>query len=134
MWAHYARSFAGFVIGLRTDNNFFRSNTNAFTLLPVNYASLRPLAEFDPAIAIEENGWLTRAVFFTKASPWAYESEWRMVRPLIEAEDKNLHLFSFPGIQASEWVEGTGASPRTPGIYRIGTNPEAGDNDRRRVR
>ena len=30
------------------------------------------------------------------------------------------------GIPGSKWVINLGASPQTPGIYRFGTNPEAG--------
>lgn len=79
LWAHYAATHSGFVIGMRTDGGPL--TTRILDLLtegelrPVIYHPSRVMVSCDP---LE----LPVDVLFRKTSPWAYEEEWRVVRRL----------------------------------------------------
>lgn len=81
MWAHYAKNYTGYVIGLHSQK--IRSVENPPTerlssIWKVSYVSERP--EIDPfafhEIHPEE---LERIVFCKKAEGWKYEREWRCI-------------------------------------------------------
>ncbi len=98
MWAHYASSHAGFVIGFDNQHSYFDSRKGPgdelHYLRKVKYVDQRPNLPMNELTGDD--------MFLTKSSHWAYENEWRILRPLQEADrviDKGseaIYLFSFP--------------------------------------
>jgi len=85
LWAHYARSHRGFVIGFNTDHPSFQSYGS---LVQMNYSTRRPRIDsqnFDGVL---------HALSF-KSKEWKYEREWRIVTPL-DACEKSCELFLKP--------------------------------------
>lgn len=81
MWSHYAESHRGFVVGFDTSHGFFSqraAEAPQFGLQPVQYANTRPgfSPDLDPS----------RDPMFVKSTAWIYEHEWRIVRPLAQAD------------------------------------------------
>jgi hypothetical protein len=75
MWAHYAESHRGILLGFNEEHAFFnhrRSENDEFYFLrKVIYADLPPAPS---ALAVDGN-----ALFVTKGTKWSYEREWRML-------------------------------------------------------
>ncbi len=101
LWAHYADGHKGFVLQFSSDDEFFLPDpTDSETLSgaqPVIYGNDRPsLVEI-----IDEHNRL-ELYFFRKSIAWAYEEEWRIVRPIAKADDirnndgEPVALFRFP--------------------------------------
>ncbi len=98
MWAHYADSHRGILLGFDERHAFFnrrRSENDEFYFLrKVVYADLPPA----PSILTLEGN----AMFVTKGTEWAYEREWRMLAPLgdasrcVKVAGDSVHLYSFP--------------------------------------
>ena len=98
MWAHYANSHQGYVVGFDADNDFFKPRKGdpkkCGLLMPVEYSDSCPQLFVEPGkidIPIE--------LFFTKTTKWSYEQEWRMLRMQLSADDilsNNIHLFKVP--------------------------------------
>jgi hypothetical protein len=111
MWAYYADSHVGIVVGFDEEHSFFKS--------------CRPIVYSDDPIHVSSNfGWvrvggiewdhggildgkinkISDDLFFRKRSGWTHEQEWRMIRPLTDAykvigKDMNgydIHLFEVP--------------------------------------
>ncbi len=113
MWSHYTGNHSGFVLAFDEGHEFFRSPRygepdDMGSLRRVKYSSERP--RFDPLVdmSLVNNmsdeyaiSWLVK-MFFTKSQEWAYEQEWRMLKPLdkankmIETPTGNVLLFSLP--------------------------------------
>lgn len=99
MWAHYADSHKGFVLGFDGDHQFFkRNNLRKITgLRRIKYSSARVVpanAGFVPAD-------LAEPLFFTKNTSWSYEEEVRVMADLANADIKptasdGVYLFNFP--------------------------------------
>lgn len=97
MWAHYAASHEGFVIGVDEGHPFFNSPNGTADefrrLRKVKYVEKRPSLPMSQLTGDD--------VLLTKSSQWSYENEWRILRPLqeadkvIEASPYPIHLFSF---------------------------------------
>ena len=107
MWAHYADSHRGFVIGFDSNSDFFNpDNGKAIDgLRPVTYSGER--AEFpESGLTSADSAQLHSAneqLFFTKNSDWAYEQEMRILgQPsaadtTIPVDDSyDICLFKFP--------------------------------------
>lgn len=98
MWSHYADSHQGFVLGFNADHKYFhqqRSEVDEFGYLrKVEYRENRPSCPM-----IELTG---TDVFLVKSLQWKYEEEWRVIRPLRDADEMimkepyPIFLFSFP--------------------------------------
>lgn len=98
MWAHYAESHRGILLGFNEEHSFFnckRSDNDEFYFLrKVIYADLPPTTS---ALGVDGN-----ALFVTKSTKWSYEQEWRMLAPLedssrcIEISGDTVHLFALP--------------------------------------
>jgi hypothetical protein len=74
MWAHYASSHQGFVVGFDASHRYF-ARKDGQILGPVKYKKhLRPFKHFQDLNA--------QSLFFTKSLSWAYEREWRLVKPI----------------------------------------------------
>lgn len=102
MWAHYANNYKGIVIEFDEKHEFFHQEDGSMGELGgirrVDYSEDRPnhasFTDLSPA-----------EIFFLKSDDWAYEKEWRMLKPLpVEDADKvnrdadgqPVYLFSFP--------------------------------------
>lgn len=101
MWSHYAASHKGFVIELDSENNFFKfpKDPNRSAVEKVEYVERRKLQALVPE---DDNGNPFRP-FFLKSKYWSYENEWRLIRPLVDAnkvyqdeQNGDIHLFRLP--------------------------------------
>jgi hypothetical protein len=102
MWAHYANNYKGFVVEFDDKHEFFHEKDSSMSELgqirSVNYSRDRPNhVSFTDLSAAE--------IFFFKSDDWAYEKEWRMLKPLPvedankvyrDADGQPVYLFSFP--------------------------------------
>lgn len=105
MWAHYAASHRGFVIELESKHPFFSfpANPTHSALRKVDYVERRNVSTL-----ISEGDNPYRA-FFLKSNYWSYESEWRLVRALQDADRKlegNIYLFELPEMCVSRVILG----------------------------
>ena len=108
MWSHYAQSHEGFVIGFDCTHSHFnekRSEKDEFGYArKVEYRQKRPNAALSSLDGVE--------VFLVKAVEWAYEREWRVLRPLPNANQRietggfPVCLFSFPPACVAEVITG----------------------------
>jgi Protein of unknown function (DUF2971) len=83
MWAHYGDCHKGVVLGFDETHPFFRGAEIVAGLARLNkveYNQKRPVL----SITTRNNP----KVFLRKSIEWAYESEWRLIRPLSEAADR----------------------------------------------
>ncbi len=87
MWAHYAKSHEGFVIGFKTTDPFFsRSGARrdaVHDFRKVRYSKRRPKLKFLTSLDLAE-------MYFTKSSEWKYEEEWRMSTILPEDDFRSV--------------------------------------------
>lgn len=102
MWAHYANNYKGFAIEFDGKHKFFRTEGGSIGKLgcvqKVSYSKERPNQASFTDLSLAE-------IFFLKSKDWAYEKEWRMLRPLPvedtnkvfrDADGQPVYLFSFP--------------------------------------
>ena len=98
MWAHYADSHRGFVVGFNTEDKSIgprNDDEKRRDLRQVTYTRDRPKAETPDDFTAHE-------LFCTKSPDWAYEAEWRLFDAVDNADgqaaDPNgnpVFLFSF---------------------------------------
>ena len=97
MWAHYADSHTGLVLGFDEQHSFFNrrrtENDEFYFVRKVRYSD-------DPPVSMATiDG---DALLITKGTRWSYEREWRMLVPLRDATRSlpvagdTVHLFAFP--------------------------------------
>lgn len=112
MWGHYTDSHRGVVVGFDSTNPFFSRRGNDLDdfgfLRQVNYQLDRPQVKLTDTTSL--------AWFQTKSADWAYEKEWRIVRPLSEADRVDMNpspvcLFEFAPDAVREIVVGMRAAP-----------------------
>jgi hypothetical protein len=146
MWAHYAESHRGILLGFDEKHAFFnrkRSDNDEFNFLrKVIYADLPPAPS---ALGVDGN-----ALFITKGMKWSYEREWRMLAPLedssrsVEIAGDTVHLFALPpqalvsvviGARASAELERSvlGAVRASADLAHISVSRAALDLDAQRV-
>lgn len=130
MWAHYAESHTGFVVGLDADHEFFdhrRSEQDELRhLVKVEYVNERPAVNLSELQSVD--------VFASKARIWEYEQEWRLFKSLADADDIKpvsdteapIHLFKFPLSSVKVIVLGARMPLATQEhmIAKIRSNPE----------
>jgi len=100
MWAHYAASHEGFIIGFDSTHPYFHRKRSDFD----EFGYLRKVVYRDncneplkPMIDLTADD-----TFLTKDLEWAYEEEWRVLLPLENAdrieqlEPYPVYLFGFP--------------------------------------
>lgn len=78
MWSHYGDSHRGVCIGFDTTIHFFR------TAMAVRYRDAYPV--INPAIETNDGG--LEKTILTKATCWAYEDEWRVVKHTWGEQDR----------------------------------------------
>ncbi|CVK18396.1 MULTISPECIES: DUF2971 domain-containing protein [Sporomusa] len=109
MWAHYAASHEGFVIGFDANNLYFHEEKG----LKGEFRHLRKIEyrEKRPALPMLEMSGTD--MFLVKSTQWSYEQEWRIIRPLqeaskiIQASPYSIHLFQFPANAVKEVIFGS---------------------------
>jgi Protein of unknown function (DUF2971) len=82
MWAHYGDSHKGIVLGFDESHSFFQGSeivAGLERLSKVEYNQKRPVL----SPSTRDNPKL----FLRKSTEWAYEREWRLIRPLNESVD-----------------------------------------------
>lgn len=82
MWSHYGDSHRGVVLGFDENHTFFQGaeiTPGLSRLNRVEYNQKRPIL----SSTTRDNP----KVFLRKSTEWAYEKEWRLIRPLSEAAD-----------------------------------------------
>lgn len=124
LWAQYSAGHRGFAIGFHSSHSWFNSWQPPMPpidgLQEVCYADDRPeviVGRSDhPRPGEPEQQ--AQAMLCTKFTPWRYEEEWRLIRPLeradrvCKAEDgKRIHLFRFPSEAVAEVVVGARIAP-----------------------
>ncbi|HWR44837.1 DUF2971 domain-containing protein [Sporomusa sp.] len=108
MWAHYALSHEGYVIGFDSMHPYFHEQKGPDDelryLRKVEYREIRPVFPMVEMSGVE--------VFLVKSTQWAYEQEWRIARPLqeadkiIDAQPFSVYLFQFPAAAIQEVILG----------------------------
>jgi len=98
MWSHYGASHAGFVLAFDAQHPYFHEEKGPEDefrhLRRVLYREARPSATLVEFEGVD--------FFLVKSGHWSYEREWRIIRPLQDAEVVNpgdpfgVHLFPFP--------------------------------------
>jgi hypothetical protein len=120
MWAHYAHSHEGFVIGFNCEHEYFahphKFDNEAREFRKVKYSTKRPHKVSSQFEADD--------LHFTKSIQWEYEQEWRVIRPfyhkkrayvseIIDAEPLPICLFAFPPSCVKSIILGYRAADRT---------------------
>jgi Protein of unknown function (DUF2971) len=80
MWAHYANCHSGLVLQIDDQHDFFSPHTIdgvEFGLTKVDYSNLRPV--------LSPRSIKSPTLLYRKSPEWAYESEWRLIRHLSDA-------------------------------------------------
>lgn len=113
MWAHYAGSYTGLVIGLDSDGAFFQPKPDeprvCGQLMNVIYTDTSPVVYVEPGKFD-----IPKEVFFTKARSWEYEKEWRIIKYLPQASEvvtspggKKICMFEVPPEDVKEVILGS---------------------------
>lgn len=115
MWSHYAVSHTGFVLGFDPQHPYFNESKGPEDelrhLRRVVYRETRPGGAMTALDGID--------IFLVKSGHWAYEREWRVLRPLMDAKETvpvasfPIHLFEFPANALKEMIIGARASEKT---------------------
>lgn len=80
MWAHYANNHNGFVVQFDETHEFFAPTTyegQALELTKVEYSTERPILSYSTINS--------PSLYYRKSPEWAYENEWRIIKPLSAA-------------------------------------------------
>jgi hypothetical protein len=116
LWAHYADAHKGVAIGFDQCHLFFADARK------VEYVKSRPSISMREAVDSEEKAKkAAMSTLFTKNIDWDYEHEYRMVRPLANAQQSNqvdpfgfpIYLFRFPEACVHEVILGARISPES---------------------
>jgi len=115
MWSHYSLGHAGFALGFDARHPYFNarlSEVDEFRhLRRVEYRNDRPNAPLSDLSGAE--------MFLVKSTDWAYEKEWRIMRPLADAEtvadaqQLPVHLFRYSSDAIKEIIFGAKILPST---------------------
>jgi hypothetical protein len=139
MWAHYADQGRGFVVGFDPKHPFFihaDGSTQRHLLRKVIYTDGRT-----------ENFWRNPYyLFLVKATGWAYEKEWRMIRKFTDSNEsistlnppvhlwntppemiKSIHFgYQYDPNEMSTDMESLLRTGANPAFYRVAVNRAAG--------
>lgn len=128
MWAHYADSHRGFVVGFEMDDKSIgpRVDEKRRDLREVTYSIDRPRQE-------SPNECTARELFCTKSPDWTYEAEWRLFDAVNNADDSSgtddcgntVFLFRFEPCAISEVILGARMSDgRREKVSQVLSQPE----------
>lgn len=82
LWSHYANHHKGICIGFRADSDVFQLARE------VRYQNERPVI----CRPDDDLDTIINKTFFTKATCWDYEKEWRITKPKLTQQEKDLHF------------------------------------------
>lgn len=112
MWSHYAACHTGFALGFDARHSYFseaKGPEDEFRhLRRVVYRETRPGGAMTALDGMD--------IFLVKSGHWGYEREWRVLRPLADAQVTvqstpfAVHLFEFPADVLKEVIIGARAS------------------------
>lgn len=113
MWAHYSNNHSGFCLGLDTSHPFFKPSKGN-VVYQVEYVTKRPVVGVAKAL----DPCAFDAMYQFKDARWAYEDEYRLVRPLATAAKQSgldqrkipICLFRLPTECVSRIIVGLHAS------------------------
>ncbi|MDP2401011.1 MAG: DUF2971 domain-containing protein, partial [Actinomycetota bacterium] len=120
MWSHYSSGHTGFVLGFDARHSYFNARlaeVDEFRhLRRVEYRNERPNAALSTLSGVE--------MFLVKNTDWAREKEWRIMRPLADAESVitidtqpfPVCLFRYPSDAIREIIFG---AKMTPSMRRV---------------
>lgn len=124
MWSHYAASHSGFAIAFDPSHPHFNEAKSPKDelrhLRSVKYMAARPSGALTDFTGVD--------LFFTKSQAWAYEREWRILRPFTDASiaipesPYAVHLFRFPPECIQAVILGARASRQTLASIRAAMN------------
>jgi hypothetical protein len=113
MWAYYADSYAGIVIGFDSQHAYFDQRLGPEDdlryLRRVEYRPLRPHLAASDLDGIE--------IYLVKSHEWSHEKEWRIAQPLSAASTVeptpygSIYLFSFPTESVRSVILGSRVTP-----------------------
>lgn len=113
LWAHYAQNSKGLAYEFDSKHSFFnRRRSHDDILLHLRAVNYKDRAASNLALATLS----ADDVYYTKASSWMYEEEWRIVAPLAQAETKltlnneEIYLFEIPALAIRRVIFGANAS------------------------
>lgn len=91
MWSHYASSHRGVVVEFDDADPWFHQKVTAQDdlrhLIQVTYVQNPPPRTWRQLTGAD--------VLYTKSAGWAYEREWRIIRPIKDAAEVNPRIFCF---------------------------------------
>jgi hypothetical protein len=131
MWSHYASSHTGFILEFNAHHDWFHERRSPDeqeygNLRRVLYREARPSGSLHTLHEDE--------LFFVKSGHWAYEREWRMLRPFREATSKidavpfPVHLFALPCEAVTRVILGARTSPVTESSIRRSLEADSFDH------
>jgi len=109
MWSHYADQYAGAVVEFDRRHEFFDSQ------IDVEYRPLRPLRDVSTYASASEP--IPVAELCTKSEQWKYEQEVRVIRCLVDCEERGPDRRAFPVYTQQlpfECIKSVALGERTP--------------------
>jgi hypothetical protein len=119
LWAQYTAGHRGFAVGFLCSHEWLHAWQRPMppidAVQQVAYADKRPeiTSGYSADLRRGEREEQARAMLCTKFTPWRYEEEWRLIRPLDAADlvchtddGTRIHLFRFPADAVAEIVVG----------------------------
>jgi hypothetical protein len=111
MWSHYAENHKGAVIGFNARSSFLSSTRDGKTIplaYKVTYSRKRPQSRNFTEVT-------QKAAYLTKSVDWAYETEWRRMLNIDEADEEvgNFHFVHLPEDAISELILGAACPDQT---------------------
>jgi len=107
MWAHYAKSHEGFVLGFDAESGFLKCPENNHWPQRVVYQETRPV------VKISKTNFDPTGAYFTKSKHWEYEDEYRVIRKPdglqssgVDANEFPTYLFDMPSDVIKEIILG----------------------------
>lgn len=114
LWSHYADAHRGIAIGFDGDHAYYADAR------PVTYVTSRPSISMRESFQTKEKQqYAADTIVFTKHVDWLYEQEYRMIRPLQNAQKSDevdalgypVCLFPFPESCVREVILGARIAP-----------------------
>lgn len=108
MWSHYAENHFGYVIGFNKEHEYFNQKLTEVDELR-HLRKVKYKMGTEPIDLLNPNDVES---FIVKHNSWSYEKEWRIMRPLKDADERvesspyPIYLFSFPESAVIEIIFG----------------------------
>lgn len=122
LWGHYADGHRGFAVGFNPQHEWFHVPKSPQppidAVRPISYRWLRPKVDigYMQDFTTAQVNRMAENMLFAKHRAWHYEKEWRLARPLADADKvivvggEDIHLFTVPADAITELIVGARAS------------------------